>query len=132
MNAGNPTVAAALATLRIVQAEQPHQRLYQLGQQLMDGLRGVGHETGHPLLVQGLGPMFHAGFTHLSSVRDYRDTLTYDKARQNLFVAGLHDRGIRIIGRGLWYISTAHTEADIQQAIDAARSVLSAIPTPAA
>ncbi|GAB3225559.1 aspartate aminotransferase family protein [Spirosoma arcticum] len=130
MNAGNPTVAAALATLRILQAEQPHQRLYELGQQLMDGLRGVAHETGHPLLVQGLGPMVHAGFTHLSSVRDYRDTLTYDKARQNQFVAGLHDRGIRIIGRGLWYISTAHTEADIQQAIDAARSVLSAIPTP--
>lgn len=132
MNAGNPTVAAALATLQILQQEQPHQRLYELGQRLMNGLRGAAHETGHTLLVQGLGPMFHAGFTHLSSVRDYRDTLTYDKAKQTLFVAGLHDRGIRIIGRGLWYISTAHTEADIQQAIDAARSVLSAIPTPAA
>jgi glutamate-1-semialdehyde 2,1-aminomutase len=36
----------------------------------------------------------------------------------------MQERGIRIIGRGLWYISNAHTEADIQRATTTAREVL--------
>jgi glutamate-1-semialdehyde 2,1-aminomutase len=68
--------------------------------------------------------MFHTGFTNLTEVKDYRDTLGYDKAQLNHFISALHDRDIRVIGRGLWYISTAHTEQDIDQAIDTARKVL--------
>jgi glutamate-1-semialdehyde 2,1-aminomutase len=37
----------------------------------------------------------------------------------------MHDERIRIIGRGLWYISTAHTEADIDHAIEVSKRVLS-------
>jgi L-alanine-DL-glutamate epimerase-like enolase superfamily enzyme len=36
----------------------------------------------------------------------------------------VYDRGVRVIGRGLWYISAAHTETDIDQAIDTAHDVL--------
>ena len=77
-----------------------------------------------PLLVQGPGPMFHTGFTELKEVKDYRDTFSYDKARMGSFIAGMHDRGIRIIGRGLWYISAAHTEAEIHHALSVADEVL--------
>ena len=34
---------------------------------------------------------------------------------------------IRVIGRGLWYISAAHTEADVDQAVSTAREVLAVI-----
>ena len=37
----------------------------------------------------------------------------------------MHDRNIRVIGRGLWYISAAHTEEDIDLAIKTAKEVLS-------
>ena len=40
------------------------------------------------------------------------------------FISGMHDKKIRIIGRGLWYISAAHTEGDINDAIHAATEVL--------
>ena len=79
------------------------------------------------MLVQGPGPMIHAGFTTLEKVRDFRDTLSYDKKQYAAFVAGMQDRGIRLIGRGLWYLSAAHNEKDIEQAISTAYEVLKTI-----
>ncbi|MFC5409287.1 aspartate aminotransferase family protein [Larkinella bovis] len=124
MNASNPTVAAALATIQVLERDQPHERLYRLGQKLMAGLTKAAAETGQNLRVQGLGPMFHTGFTDLETVTDYRATLSYDKAKLGKFIAAMHDKGVRVIGRGLWYISAAHTEADIDHAIQTARQVL--------
>jgi glutamate-1-semialdehyde 2,1-aminomutase len=124
MNSSNPTVAAALATLEILEKEQPHEHIYQLGKKLMEGLKLAAMETNQNLLVQGLGPMLHTGFTTLDKVKDYRDTLSYDRTKLSKFIAGLHELGVRVIGRGLWYISAAHTEADIDFAIKTAREVL--------
>ncbi|MEQ9439799.1 MAG: aspartate aminotransferase family protein [Cyclobacteriaceae bacterium] len=124
MNANNPTVAAALATLNVLEKEQPHQRIYQYGLQLMEGLRQAAAETKQNLLVQGLGPMLHAGFTDVDKVTDYRDTFSYDRIKLRKFITGMHDRGVRVIGRGLWYISAAHTSADIDMAIETAHEVL--------
>jgi glutamate-1-semialdehyde 2,1-aminomutase len=127
MNAGNPTVAAALATVGVLEAERPYERMFAYGQRLMDGLRRAAAESGHRLLVQGPGPMFHMGFTDLDTVKDYRDSFSYDKGKLGKFIAGMHDRGVRIIGRGLWYISAAHTEAQIDHAIKTAAEVLRTI-----
>jgi glutamate-1-semialdehyde 2,1-aminomutase len=124
MNTSQPTVAAALATLEILEREQPHARIYEYGKKLMKGLQQAASETNQNMLVQGLGPMLHTGFTSLVKVKDYRDTLSYDRAKLGKFIAKLHDRGVRVIGRGLWYISAAHTETDIDIAIKTARDVL--------
>ncbi len=127
MNSGHATVAAALATIKVLENENPYSRLFQYGKQLMNGLKQAASESGQNLLIQGPGPMFHTGFTSLDSVKDYRDTLSYDKIKLGKFIAGMHDEGVRIIGRGLWYISAAHSEADILIAIEKARKVLKAI-----
>ena len=124
MNTSNATVAAALATMEVLEAPGTYPRLFRLGSMLMEGIRNVARETGHKMLVQGPGPMFHTGFTSSESVLDFLGTLDYDKKKLSLFIAGMHDRGIRIIGRGLWYISTAHSEEDIRQAIETTRQVL--------
>lgn len=127
MNSSNPTVAAALATIAVLETDRPYERMYRLGRRLMEGLRVAAGEAGHNLLVQGPGPMFHTGFTSLGEVKDYRDTLTYDKQKLGAFVAGMHDRGVRIIGRGLWYISAVHTEEEVDHAIAMAAEVLRTI-----
>ncbi|MCY2964520.1 MAG: aminotransferase class III-fold pyridoxal phosphate-dependent enzyme [Planctomycetota bacterium] len=124
MNSGNPSIAAALATLRVLERDQIPESLKAKGECLMAGLADVAQRAGHPLRIQGLGPMFHAGFTTLPAVRDYRDTLTYDKPAYAKFVVGMQDRGIRLIGRGLWYVSAAHSADDIDQAISTAYDVL--------
>ncbi|HEX8040850.1 MAG TPA: aspartate aminotransferase family protein [Chryseosolibacter sp.] len=127
MNSSNSTVAAAIATLEVLELENVVEKIFKLGQQLMDGLREIGRKNKTNLLVQGLGPMLHTGFTDLPEVYDFRDVLTYDKVRLGKFVAGMHDSGVRLIGRGLWYISGAHTEKDIDTALTIASQVIKRI-----
>jgi len=128
MNSGNPTVAAALATIEVLEQENPYERMYRLGRKLMDGLREAAVDTKQDLVTQGLGPMFVTYFGKKRQCNDYRDTLGNDKAKLSRFIAGLHDRGIRVIGRGLWYVSAAHTEKDVDKAIQTAADVLKELP----
>ncbi|MFC7524006.1 aspartate aminotransferase family protein [Parapedobacter sp. GCM10030251] len=130
MNSGNPTVAAALATIEVLEQENPYERMYRLGRKLMDGLREAAIDTKQDLVIQGLGPMFVTYFGKKRQCNDYRDTLGNDKAKLSQFIAGLHDRGVRVIGRGLWYISAAHTEKDVDKAIQTAAAVLRELPQP--
>ena len=127
MNSSNPTIAAALATIEVLEKENPYERMFRLGNKLMDGLRKAAAANNHNLLVQGPGPMYNIGFTDLKSVNDYRDTLSYDRAKLGKFISAMHDERVRIIGRGLWYISAAHTEEDIDHAIEVSARVMGSI-----
>jgi glutamate-1-semialdehyde 2,1-aminomutase len=124
MNSGNPTIAAALATIEVLEEEKPHERMYSLGKKLMAGLQEAAKDAGQNLLVQGLGPMFATVFTDQEKLTDYRSTLRCDKAKLGKFIAEMHNEGVRVIGRGLWYISAAHTEEDIDHALVVATRVL--------
>ena len=125
MNSSNSPVAAALGTIEVLEQPGVYERIYQLGGHLMDGLRDIATHYNQNLLVQGMGPMVHTGFTDLKQVNDFRDVQAYDKAKLGRFVAGLHDEGIRIIGRGLWYLSAIHTTTDIDAALRVADRVMS-------
>lgn len=124
MNSGNPTIAAALATIEVLEENRPHDRMYSLGKKLMNGLQQAAKEAGQNLLVQGLGPMFVTLFTDQQVLTDYRSTLRCDKSKLGKFIAEMHNEGVRVIGRGLWYISAAHTEEDIDHALAVATRVL--------
>lgn len=124
MNSGNPSVAAALATLDVLEQEQVHARLFHLGRRLMDRLATATTRSGRKLLIQGYGPMFHTAFAPPEKWRDFRDTFRAEKAPWAAFVRGMQDRGVRLIGRGLWYLSGAHTEQEIDQAGDLAGEII--------
>lgn len=130
MNSGNPTVAAALATLEILEKGDgaAYKKITRLGKRFMKGLKNIALNTPHKLLVQGPGPMFHFGFTDKAKVENYRDTLSYDKAKLGQFVMGMQNRGIRLIGRGLVYLSIAHSNDDVDKAIEAAKETLAEMP----
>ena len=124
MNAQNASVAAALATLTELEenSQQIYGEFYRLGGLLRRSLDEAAGNSGHQILLQGLGPILHMGFTPLSQVSDYRDTLSYDQEKYRMFARGMRERGIRLILRGLWYLSTAHTQEDIEKAVQAARA----------
>lgn len=128
MNSGNPSIAAARATIEVLEGEEVHQRLFCLGELLREGLGKLGAETGHDdWRVMGIGPMLHVGFSPRSEIADLRDVLSYDKGKYARFAGAMQEKGVRLIGRGLWYVSGAHTEADIERAIETAREVLKAL-----
>ncbi|PJF48618.1 MAG: aspartate aminotransferase family protein [Candidatus Thermofonsia Clade 3 bacterium] len=126
-NAGNPSVAAAKATIEVMQRERVHEKLHRLGKRLQAGLCEAARETGHDVLVQGPGPVLNLAFTSLLCARDMRDTFAFNKAKLARFVYGLQEEGVRILSRGTWYLCAAHTEADIDFAVRAARKVLAGI-----
>ena len=117
MNSGVPGVAAALATLRIMERDRIHPHLFRMGLDLRQRLRDAAARAGVPALISGPGPMLHIGFHAAGSqpapLREHRDVLRLDRTRGAAFVRALHDRGVRIIGRGLLYLSSAHTPADL-------------------
>jgi glutamate-1-semialdehyde 2,1-aminomutase len=124
MNSSNPTVAAALATISVLEEEQPYERMFQLGEKLIQGLKDAGKASNQNLKVYGIGPVLVTSFSDLEWAFNYRDTLKSDKAKLNSFIVGMQNQGIRIIGRGLWYISAVHAEKDIDFAIEKAKYVL--------
>jgi glutamate-1-semialdehyde 2,1-aminomutase len=128
MNSGNPSVAAAIATVEVLENDKNvHERIFFLGKKLIKGLQQINEKHQQNMLVQGPGPMLHTGFTQLQNVKDYRDVLLYDKVKLAKFIAAMQEEGIRIIGRGLWYISAMHTTEHIDKALEAADKVISKI-----
>jgi len=125
-NTYNAGVAASLATIRRMKANrnEVHRRLRRLGQRLMAGIRRAARRYGKPVLIQGPGPMFHVGFTDRDAVHDYRGCQSYDVPRYGLFVQAMRELGVRLIGRGIWYVSAAHTEDDIDDTLERLERVL--------
>ena len=69
--------------------------------------------------------MFHLAFTDGGSFHDYRTFAEHnDMDRYHRFVEVLLDEGVRVIGRGMWYLSTAHTDEDVEFTLGAAKSAL--------
>jgi len=124
-NSNNPSVAAAAATVHVLESTPGlYSRLHNFGERLKAGLESAASEAGHNVLISGPGPMTHLAFTKIGKLTNYRDCLECDGAKYGVFAKGMLDRGVRLIGRGIWYISAAHTQEDIDHAIDVAREVL--------
>jgi len=126
---GNPVaLAAAAATIRYLTEERAaiYPKLDDLGSQLAAGLRSV-----HPQLrVRQVGPVLSAGIGEPEHVRTIRDRAGRDTAAYERFVESLLTCGVHTTPRGLWYLSTAHSAADVAVAVDAARSILADRPVP--
>ena len=122
-------IAMAASAAAIAELEKEDGAIYRQlernGAALMIGLREIGQRLGLPLHVQGLPTAFHLSFTELSAIRDYRDFAQHcDKERYSRFCLAMLERGVRLIERGMWYISTAHTEAHLAQTLRAAEEAL--------
>jgi glutamate-1-semialdehyde 2,1-aminomutase len=107
-----------------------YSRLHDLGHALRARVGENAEAAGFAGAASGPGAVFHFGFVRASarrergivSTRNYRDVLrNYDTETYGRFVRGMADRGVRLIGRGIWYLSTAHTKADIEQTLGAAQ-----------
>ncbi|HEX4813096.1 MAG TPA: glutamate-1-semialdehyde 2,1-aminomutase [Nonomuraea sp.] len=120
-------MAAADAALRILdeQRDEVYDGLFRRGLALMEGIREVAAKAGVPLLVDGPGPVFQTYFTD-GPVRDYRDFAATDRARMLRLHAALLDRGVNMVPRGLWFLSAAHTDDDIEATVAAFADALTA------
>ncbi|MES2734797.1 MAG: aspartate aminotransferase family protein [Verrucomicrobiota bacterium] len=102
----------------------PHQ-LIGLGQKMMAGLRTLADEHGIPLRPQGPGLVFHTTLLKPGAaegpVTSYRDHVQrHDAPRWAHLRRCLLENGVRAIERGLWFLSLAHSENDVDEGLQRA------------
>jgi glutamate-1-semialdehyde 2,1-aminomutase len=83
----------------------------------MSALSDLLKKHGVKAQVIGEPPLFDILFTD-QPIKDYRDTLKADKAMATKFNKLLRERGL-MKGESKYYVSLAHTQADIDLTIKA-------------
>jgi glutamate-1-semialdehyde 2,1-aminomutase len=129
LNASNASIAAGRAVIDVMGRNngEGYRHIRRLGCRMRDGIAAIGDQGRLDVRVQGPGPMFHMGFSERARATSYDHVLDYDKAMYGRFCAGMLARGVRLIERGLWYVSLAHTDEDIDHALATVREVLEEI-----
>jgi glutamate-1-semialdehyde 2,1-aminomutase len=115
---GNPVAAVAgLATLDVLKQPGTYDKVFATGRELMGTLQELLNKAGFKAQVIGEPPLFDILFTD-QPIKDYRDTLKADAAILKRFNQLLRVRGI-MKGESKYYVSVAHTRADIDHTIGA-------------
>ena len=124
-NGHTASMAAGLATLQELSRPGVYEQMEARGDALMAGLRRVAERAGTAMQVQGLGTVFNTAFCDGPPFTDYRSyQQRSDGARLQNFLHALQEHGVRPTSRGTWFLSTAHTDADVEETIRAAEAAL--------
>ncbi len=127
---GNPlSVAAGLATLRAVSAQPgAYERLEEFGRLAEEGLQSALAATGVRGCVNRVGSMLTL-FFGVDAVRCFADTQQADTARFARFFQGMLGEGVYLPPSQFeaMFLSLAHTEADVDRLVAAARHVLAGL-----
>ena len=113
---GNPVaVAAGLATLELIEKEQPYEHLEQAAGRIGEALRA------DDVAVNRVGSLFSLFFTN-DPVTDYESAKRADHARYARFFHAMLDRGVYLPPSGYeaWFLGTAHAEREIDAILEAA------------
>jgi glutamate-1-semialdehyde 2,1-aminomutase len=123
---GNPLCcAASLATLGELKKPETYEKLSAMGERFRDGLADVFAKHGIQAQVIGIGSLFQIFFI-ADPVKNYRAQLRADRALFEIFARNMFAKGIFLSRRAKNYISTAHTERDLDEFLTAADAVCAA------
>jgi glutamate-1-semialdehyde 2,1-aminomutase len=115
---GNPVASAAgLATLEVLKAPGAYENLFATGRALMDGISERLRAAKLPGQVIGEPPLFDVVFAE-GNIHDYRGTLRGDAKMMASVNRSLLASGI-LKGESKYYLSLAHTEADVAKTLEA-------------
>ncbi len=126
---GNPiATACGLKTLELISQPGFHERLHAQTGKLMAGLKAEADAAGVPFAVDHQGGLF--GFFLMAKLpSSYDQVMTTDKQLFNRFFHGMLSRG-HYFAPALYeagFVSSAHTDADIDSTVQAAREVFQSL-----
>jgi glutamate-1-semialdehyde 2,1-aminomutase len=123
---GNPlTMAAGIACLLGVGEPGVWERIDSTTATLANGISTIAARLGEPLQVQRVGTMLSLFFTR-DPVTDYAGAQRADRARYARFFHSMLRAGVYLPPSQLeaWFVSSAHTTADIHRTLEAAAAAL--------
>ncbi len=129
-NANPIVVAAGNATLKELEKPGVYDSMARLMKKVTDGISEIGQKKGIRLFCHGEGGLWQLIFGVTERLKDYRDSFNvnkklYQQFRQESLKAGTH----YLSHRGRMYMSTAHTNDDIEKTLSAFEEVSSNIKT---
>ena len=124
------TMAAMVATQSALTPEH-YERTSTYGTRLQNGVREALSAAGIKAQVTGFPLMFHVAFGLDQPAQRYRDLARSDKAGYTRFAVALLRRGVRVLERGAWFVSSEHDDGVVDQTLEtvyaAAREVALAL-----
>jgi len=127
-NAHPVCVAAALATMDILEKENVYEHIFDLGTRMRAGLQEIVDRMSLPATVVGYGSVFLI-YWGKGPFNNYEDLLLLDAEKFLAFRRGMIERGFFFVPvhlkRALF--SYAHTEEDMQKTLEAAEDTLKEI-----
>jgi glutamate-1-semialdehyde 2,1-aminomutase len=126
---GNPLACAAgVSTLRVLEEENPYERIDRLAARLENGLRNAIRAAGLAGTVNRVGSMLTLFFGP-KEVRSLDDAVRADTAQFARWHGAMLDTGHYLPPAQFeaMFVSAAHTESDIDAMIEAAEHVLNAL-----
>jgi len=128
-NSSGPCMAATLAALDMLSANEGEllAHAHAMGDQLISGIKGAGGDSGKNVHIRGVGTVFHVSFNDAEEAVDYRTFVSRDTDAYGRFWLALQERGVRVVPDGLWFVSTAHTQEDIDRTLEAVKEALEVV-----
>ncbi|MHB9024824.1 MAG: glutamate-1-semialdehyde 2,1-aminomutase [Armatimonadota bacterium] len=120
---GNPlAVAAGLASLKTLKATNPYLELNARTERFAAGLRRAADDAGVPVTINQAGSMLTVFFTG-EGVTDFASAARSDTKRYAAYFQASLQNGIMLAPSQFEaaFLSTAHTDADIDMTLDRAR-----------
>lgn len=126
---GNPlAMTAGIKTLELLQRPGSYEYLDKITKRLSEGLLQIAKETGHAVYGGSIGGMFGLFFTG-DPVHNYEDAKKSDLVKFSRFHQGMLERGVYLAPSQFeaGFTSLAHSDAEIDRTLAAAREVLSGL-----
>jgi glutamate-1-semialdehyde 2,1-aminomutase len=123
---GNPVaVAAGLAALRLIETEDPYERLIATASGLAGGVSVALTEAGVAHNVNRVDPLFSVFFGE-APVTDYGSARAADHEAYARFFRGMLERGVYLPPSGYegWFPGAAHSESEVERTVEAARQAV--------
>ena len=121
---GNPlAVTAGLATLKLLRATHVYKKLEERSAAVAEGIGKEANRAGIPLIQHRVGSMMTSFFTS-EPVVDWNSAKRSDTKRYGQFFHRMLEQGVYLAPSQFeaMFLSTAHSSADIERTIKAART----------
>ena len=125
---GNPVCAAAgLAALDTLAQPGVYVHLHRIGSRLREGMVKAGQRRGFAVQAPGEDAVWGIRFTERKPLRTWMDLTTHDKELGWRWAIELMKRGLLVNPNEKFYISIAHTDADVDRTLEIVDEAFAAV-----